>query len=209
MKCDLQLKPTVMWRIHMWDMTYFFKCVTWLVTHTLQVIYDTEGSTRDWFMCVMWLIHMCAITHFICVPWLIHMCSMTHVCDTTHPYVWHDSFIYVPWLIYTHVVTHLGQMVDDKMGGTWGWFMYVTWLIYTCDMTHSWQVVHDKRVVHGDLKPANFLMVNKELKLIDFGIAKQIEVGFKYVTWLIHICDINPLYVRHKPFICVAYFDGD
>ena len=37
------------------------------------------------------------------------------------------------------------------------------------------QVVHEKRVVHGDLKPANFLMVNKELKLIDFGIAKQIE----------------------------------
>jgi len=36
-------------------------------------------------------------------------------------------------------------------------------------------VVHEKRVVHGDLKPANFLMVNKELKLIDFGIAKQVR----------------------------------
>lgn len=38
-----------------------------------------------------------------------------------------------------------------------------------------WQVVHEERVVHGDLKPANFLMVRKELKLIDFGIAKRIE----------------------------------
>ncbi len=37
------------------------------------------------------------------------------------------------------------------------------------------QVVHDERVVHGDLKPANFLMVGGKLKLIDFGIAKQIE----------------------------------
>lgn len=42
-------------------------------------------------------------------------------------------------------------------------------------MIDSVQVVHDERVVHGDLKPANFLMVKKELKLIDFGIAKQIE----------------------------------
>lgn len=42
-------------------------------------------------------------------------------------------------------------------------------------MMEAVQVVHEKRVVHGDLKPANFLMVNKELKLIDFGIAKQIE----------------------------------
>ena len=41
--------------------------------------------------------------------------------------------------------------------------------------------MHEKRVVHGDLKPANFLMVNKELKLIDFGIAKQVHtsLGFR------------------------------
>ncbi len=41
--------------------------------------------------------------------------------------------------------------------------------------TLVWQVVHQERVVHGDLKPANFLMVKKDLKLIDFGIAKRIE----------------------------------
>ena len=42
-------------------------------------------------------------------------------------------------------------------------------------MIESLQTVHDQRVVHGDLKPANFLMVNRELKLIDFGIARKIE----------------------------------
>lgn len=31
--------------------------------------------------------------------------------------------------------------------------------------------VHQERVVHSDLKPANFLSVLGELKLIDFGIA--------------------------------------
>jgi serine/threonine-protein kinase TTK/MPS1 len=34
--------------------------------------------------------------------------------------------------------------------------------------------VHDQRIVHSDLKPANFLLVEGQLKLIDFGIAKAI-----------------------------------
>lgn len=34
--------------------------------------------------------------------------------------------------------------------------------------------VHDQRIVHSDLKPANFLLVEGQLKLIDFGIAKVI-----------------------------------
>ncbi|KAJ8541687.1 hypothetical protein K7X08_002503 [Anisodus acutangulus] len=34
--------------------------------------------------------------------------------------------------------------------------------------------IHDERIVHSDLKPANFLLVRGSLKLIDFGIAKAI-----------------------------------
>eukprot|EP00892_Ulva_mutabilis_P007100 jgi/Ulvmu1/4762/UM020_0047.1 len=34
------------------------------------------------------------------------------------------------------------------------------------------QQVHEAKIVHSDLKPANFLMVNGVVKLIDFGIAK-------------------------------------
>ncbi|XP_024018126.1 serine/threonine-protein kinase mph1 isoform X2 [Morus notabilis] len=34
--------------------------------------------------------------------------------------------------------------------------------------------IHEERIVHSDLKPANFLLVKGSLKLIDFGIAKAI-----------------------------------
>jgi serine/threonine-protein kinase TTK/MPS1 len=35
--------------------------------------------------------------------------------------------------------------------------------------------IHELRIVHSDLKPANFLLVQGQLKLIDFGIAKSIQ----------------------------------
>lgn len=34
--------------------------------------------------------------------------------------------------------------------------------------------MHEQNIIHSDLKPANFLIVNGRLKLIDFGIAKAI-----------------------------------
>lgn len=37
------------------------------------------------------------------------------------------------------------------------------------------QVVHSERIVHSDLKPGNFLLVQNRLKVIDFGIAKRIS----------------------------------
>ncbi|GAX81238.1 hypothetical protein CEUSTIGMA_g8670.t1 [Chlamydomonas eustigma] len=35
--------------------------------------------------------------------------------------------------------------------------------------------IHELKIVHSDLKPANFLLVQGQLKLIDFGIAKSIQ----------------------------------
>ena len=35
--------------------------------------------------------------------------------------------------------------------------------------------IHEERIIHSDLKPANFLFVKGVLKLIDFGIAKAIQ----------------------------------
>ena len=36
-------------------------------------------------------------------------------------------------------------------------------------------VVHDCGIIHRDLKPCNFVLVQGEVKLIDFGIANSIE----------------------------------
>lgn len=49
--------------------------------------------------------------------------------------------------------------------------------------THFWfaeqmlqavHVIHEEKIVHSDLKPANFVLVRGQLKLIDFGIANAI-----------------------------------
>jgi serine/threonine protein kinase len=49
-------------------------------------------------------------------------------------------------------------------------FLRLTWQ----QMLESVQFVHNAKVIHQDLKPANFLFVGGTLKLIDFGIAQRI-----------------------------------
>ena len=74
------------------DMTQSY--LTWLIR-----------KWNNWFICAIWLIHMCDMTRsyvrhdsIICATWLIHKCDMTHF------YVRYDSFICTTWLI--HCLTH-------------------------------------------------------------------------------------------------------
>ncbi|EPS38554.1 hypothetical protein H072_7691 [Dactylellina haptotyla CBS 200.50] len=46
---------------------------------------------------------------------------------------------------------------------------------YWKEMLECVESVHGKNIVHSDLKPANFLLVQGRLKLIDFGIANAIQ----------------------------------
>jgi serine/threonine-protein kinase TTK/MPS1 len=49
--------------------------------------------------------------------------------------------------------------------------------LYWEQMLLAVRTIHEARIVHSDLKPANFLIVEGQLKLIDFGIAKAIQSG--------------------------------
>ncbi|CAL4059463.1 unnamed protein product, partial [Meganyctiphanes norvegica] len=46
---------------------------------------------------------------------------------------------------------------------------------YWHGMLLACQAIHMEGIVHSDLKPANFLLVNEMVKLIDFGIASSIQ----------------------------------
>ncbi|XP_075718176.1 dual specificity protein kinase TTK isoform X2 [Rhinoderma darwinii] len=46
---------------------------------------------------------------------------------------------------------------------------------YWKNMIEAVHIIHQHGIVHSDLKPANFLIVDGMLKLIDFGIANQIQ----------------------------------
>ncbi|KAH7137312.1 kinase-like domain-containing protein [Dactylonectria estremocensis] len=46
---------------------------------------------------------------------------------------------------------------------------------YWKEMLECLQAVHEHDIVHSDLKPANFVLVKGQLKLIDFGIANAIQ----------------------------------
>lgn len=49
------------------------------------------------------------------------------------------------------------------------------------DMLEAVDFLHKNKIIHGDLKPANFVFVRNRLKLIDFGIATRLsEDGFAY-----------------------------
>jgi len=84
---------------------------------------------------------MCAMTHsymcqdsFICVPWLIPMCAMIiSMCAMTYSYIRHDSFLceYAHMLAWVHWDTIGCCKYHDS-------FIYVPWLILMCTMTHSY-----------------------------------------------------------------------
>ncbi|XP_031390513.1 serine/threonine-protein kinase MPS1 isoform X1 [Punica granatum] len=86
-----------------------------------------------------------------------------------------DGYIY---MVLEHGEIDLARMLSQK----WKELdhsdktMDENWLrFYWQQILQAVNTIHEERIVHSDLKPANFLLVRGSLKLIDFGIAKAIS----------------------------------
>ncbi|KAL4559124.1 hypothetical protein LXL04_031258 [Taraxacum kok-saghyz] len=70
-----------------------------------------------------------------------------------------------------HMLSHKWKELDNNSSST----IDENWLrFYWQQILMAVKTIHEERIVHSDLKPANFLLVRGSLKLIDFGIAKAI-----------------------------------
>ncbi len=66
-----------------------------------------------------------------------------------------------------------GSSVPKTPGTAWRLSLNFVRFVWE-QMLRAVHCVHTERIVHGDLKPANFVFVKGRLKLIDFGIAKAL-----------------------------------
>lgn len=69
----------------------------------------------------------------------------------------------------------LSKILTQSLAGNDPKFDPILTRFYWKEMLECVQAVHYHDIVHSDLKPANFLMVQGKLKLIDFGIANAID----------------------------------
>ena len=70
----------------------------------------------------------------------------------------------------------LNRVFSQALNGVDSKFDPLMTRFYWKEMLECVLSVHDYDIVHSDLKPANFLVVQGKLKLIDFGIANAIDI---------------------------------
>ncbi|KAK5642488.1 hypothetical protein RI129_008655 [Pyrocoelia pectoralis] len=63
-------------------------------------------------------------------------------------------------------------------------------IYYWMEMLYAVQQIHSNGIIHADLKPANFLLINGRLKLIDFGISTCVQDD---MTSAIRTCQVGSL----------------
>uniref|UniRef100_W5NKC6 Ttk protein kinase n=1 Tax=Lepisosteus oculatus TaxID=7918 RepID=W5NKC6_LEPOC len=77
---------------------------------------------------------------------------------------------------------------------------------YWRNMLEAVHTIHKHGIIHSDLKPANFVIVNASLKLIDFGIANRIQPD---VTSIVKDSQVGTLnYMPPEAIKDTTSFDG-
>ena len=160
-----------------------YSCVSWVKTRVSCV-------WRDSFMCVTWLVLVCDVTHS-CVSWgktrmscASYVTWILHMCDTTDPYVWHDSFICVTWLINVCDMTPVYVLHYS--------FLCVTWLIHIC---HESRLEYPAFHVWRD----SFTCVTRLSLMCDMTHSYVWHDSSICVTWLSSICDMTHGPCTHIP----------
>ncbi|XP_008801046.2 serine/threonine-protein kinase MPS1-like [Phoenix dactylifera] len=111
-----------------------------------------------------------------------------------------DEYIY---MVLEYGEIDLAHMLSQKwkeMNNS-GWKLDENWLrFYWQQMLEAVNTIHEERIVHSDLKPANFLLVRGLLKLIDFGIAKAILSDTTNIQRDAQVGTLN--YMSPEAFMC-------
>ena len=140
---------------------------------------------------------------FLCVTWLIHMCAMTCA------YVWHDACICLTWHIYTcgvtswyvwHAVCYILPYncitLHHAATATHVYMLHITDRWDVCRMTRSY-VWHDSFIC------VTWLMHMCNSSICVTWLIHMCDMTHAYVR-LIHMCDMTHVYVWHDAFIRVA-----
>jgi len=185
-------------------------------------------------MSVMWLIHVCDMTHsyvrhdsFKCIfsscsghTRLMLMCDVTHwwvghdsstcvlwpihMCDTAQSFSWRHSFICVTWLSHMSDMTHSCVWHDS--------FMRVPWLIRVFDLTYSYVYFRD---IFGPIRMTKVYMRINRIPLTQMSHVHSFarcdlthlhvrRDAFIRVTWHIHVCCMPHSYVWCDAFMCAT-----
>ncbi|XP_010916544.1 serine/threonine-protein kinase MPS1 [Elaeis guineensis] len=111
-----------------------------------------------------------------------------------------DEYIY---MVLEYGEIDLAHMLSQKWKemNKSGWKLDENWLrFYWQQMLEAVNTIHEERIVHSDLKPANFLLVRGLLKLIDFGIAKVILSDTTNIQRDAQVGTLN--YMSPEAFMC-------
>ncbi|KEH28018.1 Serine/Threonine kinase family protein [Medicago truncatula] len=111
-----------------------------------------------------------------------------------------DGFIY---MVLEYGEIDLAHMLSQKWKELDGCNQTIdeNWLrFYWQQILQAVNTIHEERIVHSDLKPANFLLVKGSLKLIDFGIAKAIMSDTTNIQRDSQVGTLN--YMSPEAFMC-------